>query len=53
MRVLLPILLLTAALGALHAEDAPILCLDPGGHTARITKVLFTPDGRQLHLGGE
>ncbi len=53
MRVLLLLTLLTTALCALRAEDAPILCLDPGGHTAAIKQVLFTPDGRQLISVGE
>ena len=53
MRILLLCLLLAAGLGAVHAEDAPILCLDPGGHTAMIRKVIFTPDGRQLISVGD
>ena len=30
------------------ADVMPILCLDPGGHTAIVKQVLFTPDGREL-----
>src|SRR5271168_3340273 len=30
------------------AQDKPILVLDSGGHTAAVTKVLFTPDDRQV-----
>src|SRR5437588_7506245 len=33
--------------------ELPLLRLDPGGHTARVTQVLFTPDGRQLISVGE
>jgi len=28
--------------------DKPTLVLDAGGHTAKVTNVLFTPDGREL-----
>ena len=35
------------ALGA-DVSEKPILVLDAGGHTARVWKVLFTPDGREL-----
>jgi WD40 repeat protein len=28
--------------------DKPFLALDAGGHTARVWKVLFTPDGKQV-----
>jgi WD40 repeat protein len=30
------------------AAGVPLLVLDTGGHTARITAIGFTPDGRQL-----
>lgn len=31
-----------------NRREAPMLALDTGGHTAFVSKVLFTPDGRQL-----
>ena len=33
---------------ALAKEEKPILVLEPGGHTAIVWKVLFTPDGKEL-----
>ena len=33
---------------AMADDEAPILALDAGGHTAVIRDVLFTPDGRKL-----
>jgi WD40 repeat protein len=36
-----------------RAADSPILRIEPGGHTARAMKVLFTPDGKQLVSVGE
>jgi WD40 repeat protein len=33
---------------AQEKSDRPILVLDTGGHTDSITRVLFTPDGKQL-----
>jgi len=33
---------------AADAPEKPILVLDSGGHTAMVSKVLFTPDGREL-----
>ncbi len=35
------------------AQDAPILQLDTGGHTALIKDVAFTPDGRYLVSAGD
>jgi WD40 repeat protein len=34
--------------GAAHAEDAPLLRLDTGGHTGSVKAVLCAPNGRQL-----
>src|SRR6516225_1270643 len=31
-----------------RAEERPILRLDTGGHMAKIWKIAFTPDGKQL-----
>ena len=39
-------LLTTALLAESHTQ--PILVLDTGGHTAAVSKVLFTPDGKEL-----
>jgi WD40 repeat protein len=39
-----------------RADDtgsSPILYLDPGGHTAQVDQVLFTPDGKELISVGE
>jgi WD40 repeat protein len=33
---------------SLAPGERPMLVLDPGGHTARIAEVIFTPDGRQI-----
>src|ERR1044071_9898406 len=33
--------------------ELPLLRLDPGGHTARVTQVLFRPDGQELISVGE
>ncbi len=41
-----------AALGALVRGDEPILVIDSGGHTARITDVIFTGDGEHLVSAG-
>jgi WD40 repeat protein len=30
------------------AREKPILVLNAGGHTARVTQILFTPDGKEL-----
>jgi tetratricopeptide (TPR) repeat protein len=35
-------------LGAQVALDRPVPVLDPGGHTGRVWKVLFTPDGTRV-----
>lgn len=34
-------------------DDKPILSLDPGGHTAPVSQVLFTPDGKEMISVGE
>ncbi|MDQ2800882.1 MAG: WD40 repeat domain-containing protein, partial [Armatimonadota bacterium] len=40
--------------GALRAQDnAPMLALDPGGHTATVTQVLWSPDGKQVISVGD
>ncbi|MBI2300940.1 MAG: caspase family protein [Armatimonadetes bacterium] len=41
-------LALSGLLRAAAADEPPILCLDPGGHTAAVGKILFTPNGREL-----
>jgi WD40 repeat protein len=41
-------LALPAAAAAEGVRDKPFLALDAGGHTARVWKVLFTPDGKQV-----
>lgn len=51
MRRLVPLLVGFAFASFALADDAiekPILVLDAGGHTAKVCKVLFTPDGREL-----
>jgi len=51
MRCLMPLLLGTLISTVAVAADAgnrPTLVLDTGGHTAKVPKVLFTPDGREL-----
>src|SRR5262249_17890517 len=35
-----------------HADEPPILRIDPGGHTAAVHAVVFTPDGQQLISAG-
>src|ERR1700730_3370315 len=44
---ILPLLLSAAAACADEAEK-PYLVLNTGGHTAPITKMLFTPDGKEV-----
>lgn len=39
---------LSPSLAGATEEGRPLLALDAGGHTDRVNKVLFTPDGRQL-----
>ena len=39
-------LLLVLSTTALHAATESLLRLDPGGHTAKVWKLLITPDGR-------
>ncbi|MCP4660142.1 MAG: WD40 repeat domain-containing protein, partial [bacterium] len=51
MRRLLIVLALLAAVPA--RGDEPILVIDSGGHTAVITDVVFTRDGRQLVSAGK
>ena len=51
MRRLVPLLVGFAFASFALADDAiekPMLVLDAGGHTAKVCKVLFTPDGREL-----
>ncbi|HET6386349.1 MAG TPA: Ig-like domain-containing protein [Armatimonadota bacterium] len=43
----LAVLALALAAGPVRSES-PILLIEPGGPTARVQQVLFTPDGRQL-----
>jgi WD40 repeat protein len=55
-RIMLTLLLLAGRAGAAASAptaELPILRLDPGGHTARVTQVLFTPDGREVFSVGE
>ena len=42
------LLLVTQPSPAQEPANKPILVLDSGGHTARVCKVLFTPDGKEL-----
>ncbi len=35
-------------ISAVPSDSPPILVLDPGGHTSRVSRVLFTPDGKQI-----
>src|SRR5262245_52981849 len=50
MRPLFACLLLGLLPQTLRAQqaDPPTLVLDGGGHTAKVFKVLFTPDGKEL-----
>jgi WD40 repeat protein len=41
------------ARGAFAQGNTPILSLDPGGHTATVDQVLFTPDGKELISVGD
>ena len=45
---LLLLLALPGGAFAQEAKDRPILVLDAGGHTASVSIVLFTPDGKEL-----
>ncbi len=49
-RPCIPLLILLTCqnAGAQEPTAPPILVLDSGGHTSVVTKVLFTPDGREL-----
>jgi len=38
---------------AAYAQDAPVLSLETGGHTAIVRELLFSPDGRTLISAGE
>ena len=40
--------LFVAAARAEEAADSPFLVLQSGGHTAPVTKILFTPDGKEV-----
>ncbi|MDQ2687028.1 MAG: hypothetical protein M3Y28_04090, partial [Armatimonadota bacterium] len=52
--VLLCVLALGAAIPtALAQNTGPILSLNPGGHTATIDQVLFSPDGKEMLSVGE
>src|SRR5579875_3752623 len=47
-------MLACAALTPCHAQDdRPFLQIDPGGHTAVVHQVLFTPDNREMISVGE
>src|SRR5271169_2523304 len=49
MRRILGVVMALVAAAPLWAEEAkPILVLDSGGHTAQVTQVLFTSDGKEL-----
>ena len=55
----LPVLLVAIMLIALllaswvRADDAPILRVEPGGHTAEVRQVVWTPDGSLLLSAGK
>src|SRR5437016_5382 len=50
---LLIILIVATAIGSTcRAQDAPILRIEPGGHTAGVKSVQFTPSGKQLISAG-
>ncbi len=42
------VLVLPAVTLAQEKVDKPILVLEAGGHTAKVSKILFTPDGKEL-----
>jgi WD40 repeat protein len=46
--ILLLVVVLLAAAGGVYAKEDPVLVIDPRGHSAMITEVMFTPDGRIL-----
>jgi WD40 repeat protein len=50
--VVLCLICLTGPLFSAGAEDTPILRIDPGGHNAPVSAVVFSPDGRQLFTAG-
>ena len=43
---------LFALAGAAWGDEAPILRVNPGGHTAQVRAIQFTPDGQQLISAG-
>ena len=48
-RMALALVFAIASIGAEPVEASrPFLTLDPGGHTAQVARVVFTPDGRQV-----
>ncbi len=49
------ILIAMLALGAIaaKADEKPILTINPGGHTAMVNELIFTPDGRELISAGD
>jgi len=36
-----------------NADEKPILTINPGGHTAMVKELIFTPDGRELISAGD
>jgi len=48
------ILIAMLAFGAIAcADEKPILTINPGGHTAMVRELIFTPDGRELISAGD
>src|SRR4051812_24086343 len=44
---------LMASVAAAAVPEEPLLALDAGGHTAIVSNVLFTPDGKELVSASE
>jgi len=42
------VVLVAATLGFAAPEEKPTLVLEAGGHTARVWKIVFTPDGKEV-----
>jgi WD40 repeat protein len=47
------IAMLTFGTTAANADEKPILMINPGGHTAMVRELIFTPDGRELISAGD
>ncbi len=46
------IAILTFGTTGANADEKPILTINPGGHTAMVNELIFTPDGRELISAG-